>query len=197
MCESYCTLKLEYSWNNAGFTVTLLKKKFPSNIEQLGRLIDCYTTIYRTIQNISCMTCVVNVPRSQGESLSSSPLSHMHRMDRNGLSGTLLSNGDTWARKNKQTFHYNQDCGSALIFCGSGSNLPFEEFSGFSGVEKDKNNCSKVKNQIYKKIKTKIKITGATNFLAFLLFFFNADQDPGGKMKVDPNPQQWLKYRYT
>ena len=75
--------------------------------------------------------------------------------------------------------------------------LPFEEFSGFSGVEKDKNNCSKVKNQIYKKIKTKIKITGATNFLAFLLFFFNADQDPGGKMKVDPNPQQWLKYRYT
>ena len=123
MCESYCTLKLEYSWNNAGFTVTLFKKKFPSNIEQLGRLIDCYTTIYRTIQNISCMTCVVNVPRSQGESLSSSPLSHMHRMDRNGLSGTLLSNGDTWARKNKQTFHYNQDCGSALIFCGSGSSL--------------------------------------------------------------------------
>jgi hypothetical protein len=36
-----------------------------------------------------------SLPRSQGESLSSSPLSHIHRMDRKGLSGTFVSNGDT------------------------------------------------------------------------------------------------------
>ena len=43
-----------------------------------------------------------------------------------------------------------------------------------------------MKNQIYKKIKTKIKITGATNFLAFLLFFLM-------QIRIQEEKWKWIR----